>query len=177
MVPPLTRALRRPDPPDRRFHGAQNPWVAASGTRTSTRYPRNAGTGESCTSEWMTRGSLWRPNSRASSRERRLRPAGSARPDRGSHPAFHGGRGLRPQVDLRSGRRSRYKGRRDRDPPSSLCGGSSGPTDGPWAQREAALQRIRKIGRREWQKESGYRQQARVENSVLPIQGSARRKT
>ena len=42
---------------------------------------------------------------------------------------------------------------------------SAGPTDGPWAQREASLQRIRKVGRREWQKESGYRQQARVENS------------
>ena len=44
---------------------------------------------------------------------------------------------------------------------------SSGPTDGPWAQREASLQRIRKVGRREWQKESGYRQQARVENSFF----------
>ena len=38
---------------------------------------------------------------------------------------------------------------------------SAGPTDGPWAQREASLQRIRKVGRREWQKESGYRQHAR----------------
>ena len=44
---------------------------------------------------------------------------------------------------------------------------SSGPTDGPWAQREASLQRIRQVGRREWQKESGYRQQARVENSFF----------
>jgi hypothetical protein len=41
------------------------------------------------------------------------------------------------------------------------------PTDGPWAQREAALQRIRQVGRREWQNESGYRQQARVENRFL----------
>ena len=40
---------------------------------------------------------------------------------------------------------------------------SAGPSDGPWAQ----LQRIRKVGRREWQKESGYRQQARVENSFF----------
>jgi hypothetical protein len=38
------------------------------------------------------------------------------------------------------------------------------PTDSPWAQREAVLQRIRQVGRREWQNESGYRQQARVEN-------------
>ena len=44
---------------------------------------------------------------------------------------------------------------------------SAGPTDGPWAQREASLQRIRKVGRREWQKESGYRQQACVENSFF----------
>jgi hypothetical protein len=44
---------------------------------------------------------------------------------------------------------------------------SAGSTDGPWVQREAALQRIRKVGRREWQKESGYRQQARVENGFF----------
>ena len=44
---------------------------------------------------------------------------------------------------------------------------SAGPTDGPWAQREASLQRIRKVGRREWHKESGYRQRARVENSFF----------
>ena len=44
---------------------------------------------------------------------------------------------------------------------------SAGLTDGPWAQREASLQRIRKVGRREWQKEPGYRQQARVENSFF----------
>jgi hypothetical protein len=41
------------------------------------------------------------------------------------------------------------------------------PTDGPWAQREAALQRIRQAGRREWLNESGYRQQARVENGFF----------
>ena len=51
--------------------------------------------------------------------------------------------------------------------PPRRCAVSAGPTDGPWAQREAALQRIRKIGRREWQKESGYRQQARVENGFF----------
>ena len=44
---------------------------------------------------------------------------------------------------------------------------SAGPTDGPWAQREAAVERIRKIGRRAWHKESGYRQQARVENGFF----------
>jgi len=44
---------------------------------------------------------------------------------------------------------------------------SSEPTNGPWAQREAALQMIHETGRREWQKESGYRQQARVENGFF----------
>ena len=34
-------------------------------------------------------------------------------------------------------------------------------------QLEAAHQRIRKIGRREWQKELGYQQQARVENEFF----------
>jgi hypothetical protein len=39
--------------------------------------------------------------------------------------------------------------------------------EGPWAQREAAPQRIRQVGRGEWQNESGYRQQARVENGFF----------
>jgi hypothetical protein len=51
--------------------------------------------------------------------------------------------------------------------PPRRSGVSAEPTDGFWAQREAALQRIRKVGRREWQKESGYRQQARVENGFF----------
>ena len=42
-----------------------------------------------------------------------------------------------------------------------------GLSNGPWAQREAARERIREVGRREWQKESGYRQQARVENGFF----------
>ncbi len=51
--------------------------------------------------------------------------------------------------------------------PPRRCAVSAGPTDGPWAQREAALDRIRAVGRRQWQKESGYRQQARVENGFF----------
>jgi hypothetical protein len=51
--------------------------------------------------------------------------------------------------------------------PPRRCAASAGPTDGPWRQREATLQRIHKVGRREWQKESGYRQQARVENGFF----------
>ena len=54
-------------------------------------------------------------------------------------------------------------------PPPRRSALSAGPTDGPWAQRDASLQRIRKVGPREWQKESGYRQQARVENSFSDI--------
>ena len=42
-------------------------------------------------------------------------------PARSSHPAFHGKRGLRPQIGLRSGQRGRYRERRDCDSPSSLC--------------------------------------------------------
>jgi len=51
--------------------------------------------------------------------------------------------------------------------PPRRSGVPAGPTDGLWGQREAALQRIRKVGRREWHKESSYRQQARVENGFF----------
>ncbi len=51
--------------------------------------------------------------------------------------------------------------------PARRCAVSAGPTHGPWALREAALERIRKVGRRAWQKESGYRQQAGVENGFF----------
>ncbi len=54
--------------------------------------------------------------------------------------------------------------------PPRCSGVSAGPTDSLWAQREAAPQRIRKVGRREWQKHSGYRQQARVENGSFRYQ-------
>ena len=51
--------------------------------------------------------------------------------------------------------------------PPRRSAGSSNSANGPWAQREAALQRIRQVGRREWVNESGYRQQARVENGFF----------
>ena len=51
--------------------------------------------------------------------------------------------------------------------PPRRSAGSSNSANGPWAQREAALQRIRQVGRREWLNESGYRQQARVENGFF----------
>jgi hypothetical protein len=49
--------------------------------------------------------------------------------------------------------------RRDAEPSEDL--------EGPWTQRDAALERIDEIGRRAWQKESGYRQQAKVENAFF----------
>ena len=39
--------------------------------------------------------------------------------------------------------------------------------EGAWSQRNLHLERIGKIGRRDWLKESGYRQQARVENAFF----------
>ena len=38
---------------------------------------------------------------------------------------------------------------------------------GPWEQRNQHIERIAEIGRRGWQKETGYRQQARVEGTFL----------
>ncbi len=40
------------------------------------------------------------------------------------------------------------------------------------AQRECALARIKEVGRRQWQKESGYRQQARIENGFFRYKGT-----
>ena len=38
---------------------------------------------------------------------------------------------------------------------------------GPWEQRNQHLERIAEIGRQAWQKETSYRQQARVEGTFL----------
>ena len=38
---------------------------------------------------------------------------------------------------------------------------------GPWKQRNQHIERIAAIGRQAWQKETGYRQQARVEGTFL----------
>ena len=43
----------------------------------------------------------------------------------------------------------------------------SGYAAGMWAQRNATLETIRKVGRQGWQRESGYRRQAGVENLFL----------
>ncbi len=41
------------------------------------------------------------------------------------------------------------------------------PATGPWAQRNLHIERIAEIGRQAWQKETGYRQQARAEGTFL----------
>ena len=63
---------------------------------------------------------------------RRLHTPCSSRHNRGSHPAFHRRRSLRPQISLRSTQRGRYRERRDCDSPSSLCGvgGANGTAHG-----------------------------------------------
>ena len=38
---------------------------------------------------------------------------------------------------------------------------------GPWKQRNQHIERIAEVGRQAWQKETGYRQQARVEGTFL----------
>ena len=111
---------RRPDRLDRRFHRAEDSGLRRMETRTSTRHQRNAGIGGSCTSGWMPRGSLWRPNSqRAAGTTPSTLPA-LLDTIEVSHPAFHRRRSLRPQVSLRSTQRGRYRERRDCDSPSSL---------------------------------------------------------
>ena len=37
---------------------------------------------------------------------------------------------------------------------------------GPWCQRNEAIERIKKVGRRQWRQESGAHQQARAENGM-----------
>ena len=51
-------------------------------------------------------------------------------------------------------------------PPRRLATASPEAT-GPWEQRNLHIERIAEIGRRAWQKETGYRQQARVEGTFL----------
>jgi hypothetical protein len=51
-------------------------------------------------------------------------------------------------------------------PPRRLATASPQAT-GPWAQRNQHVERIAEIGRQAWQKETDYRQQARVEGTFL----------
>ena len=52
-------------------------------------------------------------------------------------------------------------------PPIKTASPSSRSPDGPLAQRDAAIQRIAEVGRRQWRKESGAHQQARAENGMF----------
>jgi hypothetical protein len=64
-------------------------------------------------------------------------------------------------------------------PPRRAGAGSQSAT-GTWGQRNRHLERIGEVGRRAWQKETGYRQQGRVEGTFLrynrPLGGSLRGK-
>ena len=105
------------------------PWVPANGTPISTRHRSNVGAGGSCTSDRMRRGSLVAAEITPSGADDASTLPGPAGPDRGSHPAIHGGRTLTPRVDLRSDQRGRNRGCRDRDSAASL--GAVGEFDGP----------------------------------------------
>ncbi len=48
-----------------------------------------------------------------------------------------------------------------------LTATKSGTAEGPWAQRDRHVEKIDEVGRQAWQKQVGYRQQARVEGTVL----------
>jgi hypothetical protein len=51
-------------------------------------------------------------------------------------------------------------------PPRKAASPSKSP-DGPLIQRDAAIERIAEVGRRQWRKESGAHQQARAENGMF----------
>ena len=79
---------------------------------------------------------------------------------------FHGRRRLRHAQRVQGGwrgRRPRCRGRR----PASTAGDSVAGSDGALGARNLHIERIAEIGRLAWQKETGYRQQARVEGTFL----------
>ncbi len=51
--------------------------------------------------------------------------------------------------------------------PPRRCAAPDKNAEGAWSQRNSHLERIEEIGRRAWLKESGYRQQARAENTFF----------
>ncbi len=51
--------------------------------------------------------------------------------------------------------------------PPKRTAASDPRADGPWRQRNAAIERIAEVGRREWRKEAGAHQQARAENAMF----------
>ena len=76
---------------------------------------------------------------------------------------------LRPQVESTIGSaRPVYRERRDRDPPSSLCGGRRGPRTARGRNETAALQRIRTRS----DDESGRRSRATVSRRALRTRSS-----
>ncbi len=51
--------------------------------------------------------------------------------------------------------------------PPKRTAASDPQAEGPWCQRNAAIERIAEVGRRQWRKESGAHQQARAENAMF----------
>jgi hypothetical protein len=51
--------------------------------------------------------------------------------------------------------------------PPRRAGAASRSAEGAWGQRNRHLARIGEVGRQAWQKETGYRQQGRVEGTFL----------
>ena len=126
-VPPLTQSPRRPDRLDRRFHRAEDSGLRRMERAQAQGIKETPGLAEAA-HRGGCRGVHCGGRTHSEQPGRRLHTPCSSRHNRGSHPAFHRRRSLRPQVSLRSTQRGRYRERRDCDSPSSLrgVGGANG---------------------------------------------------
>lgn len=72
-------------------------------------------------------------------------------------------------VDVRERLENRLQrdGRSVRRGAPRRCAVPDKKAEGAWSQRNSHRERIEEVGRRAWQKESGYRQQARAENAFF----------
>ena len=114
-------SLRRPDRLDRRFHRAEDSGLRRMERAQAQGIKETPGLAEAA-HRGGCRGVHCGGRTHSEQPGRRLHTPCSSRHNRGSHPAFHRRRSLRPQVSLRSTQRGRYRERRDCDSPSSLCG-------------------------------------------------------
>ena len=119
--------LRRPDRLDRRFHRAEDSGLRRMERAQAQGIKETPGLAEAA-HRGGCRGVHCGGRTHSEQPGRRLHTPCSSRHNRGSHPAFHRRRSLRPQVSLRSTQRGRYRERRDCDSPSSLrgVGGANG---------------------------------------------------
>ncbi len=134
-----------------------------SGTSTGTRARRRVDNGGSCMSAWMTTASSWRRRARRAART--IRPLSPCLLEQVDSPirrfTADGAYDTRSVYELLGG-----VGTADIKiviPPRRGAVPSDG-AEGTWAQRNATLETIRKVGRQGWQRESGYRRQGAVEN-------------